>query len=1309
MQRHKPGVCTNFQKGKCRFGAHCKFSHDSTTRSTPQGSKKKDDGISPELQKWIGQVTQRSPLGFGLGEFLIQALRLVQLDDSCRQEVVKGLATNHGLEKVLEIVNQDFARMSDKALIHTFGTRIVPFFGAISDERVMSSPLLERHLGEICQYIYGVGGSRGEKLFDAVVRALGTMLSKSDMEFYTSLQATLAVLMKVLEFNSTAKVTPCFSTYANALAAMLAPQSDPEVDALRYQATKYLDSINKRLGIGAAIRSIDSDKVYDAGIASKPVFSLKRSLPGRLANGRPRHDSDFDTIQNIQVMPTSEEILSTHAVYLPLQDPSTWHKTGVQGLLDRHFRLLREDTVGQLRDSARVELDTLQGMEAPRGKLTIRKHTYRNALVELPNFDSSRGLEFVISFDQPPELRSKSKKQRQDWWAHSKRLEGDALICLISSTQVFVFCSICYPHDPSKKTGKDREKAPDPHRNVVSHTDDRIRVIARPTEPNAESMASILGIFSQKDFHGGRSLVEFPGVLVPSFMPTLTALKAISKSGDLPFSEFLAPSRGSGEETLAVQPPGYTQRAGFRFKLDSIVQGESISFDPSSLKQSDIKCLEKASSLDETQASALLNSLSRSFALIQGPPGTGKSYTGVALMKTLVSNKKAAALGPILVVTFTNHALDQSLEHLLDQGISQIIRIGGNSKSERLASVNLKKVAADIERTRAENAEHGRMRRQMELDTGIITRYLGALKQKNIKEYLAQRNPHHYAQLFGAGRDAEGWEEARHDKKGQRFKKWLQGGNHLKSNRALNTIIKATSLYDLSNSERGSLHDHWLRMAQKSTLDALVNRADLFNENKLRLDAIRNETHLRVLSQADVIGVTTSGLARQLELLRKLPSKVLLCEEAGEVLEAHLLTALLPSIEHTILIGDHLQLRPRVTCYDLSQESFRGQQHALDTSLFERLVTATDGGVRLPFSRLDTQRRMHPEIADLVRSTLYPILSDAPSTKEHPPVAGLKKRLFWLDHQQPETQNDSQSTSQSNDYEVEMTTALVSHLMKQGIYKPGSIAVLTPYVGQLKKLQLRMQSAFEVVLDDRDIKELEEAGLEDAAQSRVPPAPGVQKGSMASAVRLATVDNFQGEEAEVVVISLVRSNAQNKIGFLRSSNRINVLLSRAKNGMYIIGNSSTAQHVSMWTEVLQLLQMNGCVGEVLDLACERHPEDIMQVTHLTVAAFFHALNDYYAAMPATARVIHKSFMMPSNVLSRVPDNLAAIRAHMHVLTSAARYAHRDVWRSSKTLLSSCLAVTSRHPFHAGSTMNKTRSFVMRLSPARFLDAVMKFR
>jgi hypothetical protein len=399
---------------------------------------------------------------------------------------------------------------------------------------------------------------------------------------------------------------------------------------------------------------------------------------------------------------------------------------------------------------------------------------------------------------------------------------------------------------------------------------------------NAESVANILGmslalitiqvesadqvlnpgVFSQKDFQGGRSLVEFPGVLLPAFMPTLTALKAISESGDLPFSDFLAPSQGSGEEIVVVPPPNYTQRAGFRFNLKTVLPSGEFLFDPSSLKQSDIKDLEKASNLDETQASALLSSLSRSFALIQGPPGTGKSYTGVALMKTLVSNKKAAKLGPILVVTFTNHALDQSLEHLLDQGIGQIIRIGGNSKSVRLASVNLKEVAAKVARTKTENSAYGRTRSEMDEDTEAIVQCLDELKQvtQNIREYLARKNYHHYVQLFGADRDADGFQEARHGKKGQRFKKWLHGGNRIKSNRTLDMIIRATSLYDLSNNERGLLYDHWLHMAQKPILDSLMDHVEDFNEHKLGLDAIKNETDLRALSEANVIGVTTSGL-----------------------------------------------------------------------------------------------------------------------------------------------------------------------------------------------------------------------------------------------------------------------------------------------------------------------------------------------------------------------------------------------------------------------------------------------------------------
>ena len=55
--------------------------------------------------------------------------------------------------------------------------------------------------------------------------------------------------------------------------------------------------------------------------------------------------------------------------------------------------------------------------------------------------------------------------------------------------------------------------------------------------------------------------------------------------------------------------------------------------------------------------------------------------------------------------------------------------------------------------------------------------------------------------------------------------------------------------------------------------------------------------------------------------------------------------------------------------------------------------------------------------------------------------------------------------------------------------------------------------------------------------------------------KVITVDNFQGEENEIIILSLVRSNAKNNIGYLKISNRVCVALSRAKHGMFIFGNS----------------------------------------------------------------------------------------------------------------------------------------------------------
>lgn len=79
----------------------------------------------------------------------------------------------------------------------------------------------------------------------------------------------------------------------------------------------------------------------------------------------------------------------------------------------------------------------------------------------------------------------------------------------------------------------------------------------------------------------------------------------------------------------------------------------------------DFANLAAKSSLDEAQQTAVVDALSRKLALIQGPPGTGKSFTGVALTKVLLDNASKARLGPIVCVCYTNHAMDQLLEHLV--------------------------------------------------------------------------------------------------------------------------------------------------------------------------------------------------------------------------------------------------------------------------------------------------------------------------------------------------------------------------------------------------------------------------------------------------------------------------------------------------------------------------------------------------------------------------------------------------------------------------------------------------------------------
>lgn len=93
---------------------------------------------------------------------------------------------------------------------------------------------------------------------------------------------------------------------------------------------------------------------------------------------------------------------------------------------------------------------------------------------------------------------------------------------------------------------------------------------------------------------------------------------------------------------------------------------------------------------------------------------------------------------------------------------------------------------------------------------------------------------------------------------------------------------------------------------------------------------------------------------------------------------------------------------------------------------------------------------------------------------------------------------------------------------------------------------------------------------------------------------ITVIDNYQGEESDIVITSLTRSNKSNAIGFMDSPERLNVLLSRARDGLILIGNSQTFLHSrkggALWKRFFTLLEKGQYVYQGFPVKCERHPE-----------------------------------------------------------------------------------------------------------------------
>lgn len=247
-----------------------------------------------------------------------------------------------------------------------------------------------------------------------------------------------------------------------------------------------------------------------------------------------------------------------------------------------------------------------------------------------------------------------------------------------------------------------------------------------------------------------------------------------------------------------------------------------------------------------------------------------------------------------------------------------------------------------------------------------------------------------------------------------------------------------------------------------------------------------------------------------------------------------------------------MQLRPQCNIHKMAAK------YHMDVSLFERLIK---NGV--PSVMLAVQHRMRPEVARLIVPSVYRHLENHQSVLLHPAVPSVQRSVFFLDHDQPEAREEG-GTSFYNSHEAAMALRLAQFLCEQGI-RQEKITVLVTYAAQMRLMLAHRQEHYTLRSVDN--------------------------------VNITTVDNYQGEENDIVILSLVRNNKIKQAGFLRIPNRVCVALSRARHGLFILGNIRllAGSGSKLWAHVQKVLNQHGELGTELTLRCDRHPKNTVKV------------------------------------------------------------------------------------------------------------------
>jgi hypothetical protein len=311
-----------------------------------------------------------------------------------------------------------------------------------------------------------------------------------------------------------------------------------------------------------------------------------------------------------------------------------------------------------------------------------------------------------------------------------------------------------------------------------------------------------------------------------------------------------------------------------------------------------------------------------------------------------------------------------------------------------------------------------------------------------------------------------------------------------------------------------------------------TNGNDSFMSQKETREA-KHHALTGVLNSAQVICATCVGAGSG--MLEKKRFAGVLIDEASQATEIATIVPLLHHCQQLVLVGDHCQLPPTVASED-------AQFEGCSLSLFERLVNS---GV--PPLLLDTQYRMHPAISQFPSDCFYGgHIADGITAADRLPARGFHwpRPTFPVAFIPVENgQEHMEAQSKANYQEAQVVANLVQGFVAAGIPLL-EIGVTTPYSAQVRLLRQMM-------------------------------------GVRLRTIECSSVDAFQGREKTVMIISTVRANRHGNVGFLADWCRTNVALTRARNGMIVVGHPVTlSSDQRSWGPFLRWAWAMGCcVGQ----------------------------------------------------------------------------------------------------------------------------------